>query len=217
MFILFSKAINRSVILRFLQLFLGGFILGLGSSLCFKAGWGAVPITVLFDGIVRALNTNIGNPSIIVSLVMITTAFFLDKKQLGIGTIISPFAIQFGLEFGMSFYKLSIDKVANIPFLVLGIIIIGFGASTSIKADVGKSAYDALLIGLTGKFKYQYHQFRWAIDALFIIIGCSLGGQLTLGTALSIIFLGKIITLFNKGYDKLADYLKKDNKSIESN
>lgn len=194
---------KQSVILRYSILLIGSFLMGISIALCSKAGWGADPITVLYDGISKSLNVSLGIASILVAICMVFVTFLLDRKQLGLGTLLSPILIQIGIDVGFVLIHLSSNRITNIPFLLLGLLGLSLGISMTISADVGKGSYDALLISLSNLFRKEYTVIRWVIDALLIGLGLLLNGSLTLGTLLAILILGKCITFFNKQYEKV--------------
>lgn len=90
----------------------------------------------------------------------------------------------------------------NYMMMLLAFTILAAGAGAIIYAKIGKVAYDALLIMISEKTKFQYHQVRWMIDFLLLICGMIMGGKLTIGTVTAFLILGKMITFFWEMYEK---------------
>lgn len=177
--------------------------MGISIALCSKTGWGADPITVLYDGIAKSLHVTLGVASVIVAIGMVVITFILDRKQLGVGTLVSPFIIQMGIDIAFPLIKIPSNQMINFLFFLLGLLGLSLGISMTICADVGKGSYDALLISLSNLFNKEYTIVRWVIDALLIGLGLCLRSSLTAGTVVAILLLGKCITFFNKQYKKV--------------
>lgn len=194
---------KQSFTQRMIILLVGLFLMGISIALCSKTGWGADPITVLYDGIAKSLHVTLGIASVIVAIGMVVITFILDRKQLGIGTLVSPFIIQMGIDIAFPLINIPSNQMINFLFFLLGLLGLSLGISMTICADVGKGSYDALLISLSNLFNKEYTIVRWIIDAVLIGLGLCLHGSLTAGTIVAILLLGKCITFFNKQYKKV--------------
>lgn len=182
------------ILLRLLLLCLGNLILGIGNVVCLKTGLGADSLNVLYQGTAMLLHTSEGIANLAVSAVMILATAFLDIHQLGIGTILAPFACTAGINLGMSVMPEIIGFPENYTVMLAGLIVIAFGIAISIYADYGRSAYDAVIFGFTNRIRFQYHQIRWGLDITFLAVGISLGGKMTPATIIAILITGKIVT-----------------------
>lgn len=180
---------------NYLYLIVGGFTLGIGIALCDKAGWGADPVVTLYEGLVKTFDVSLDNASMMVAVVLLVIAAFVDYREIGIGTILMPIATQFGIKFGLQYISVFDNHYANIMFMIVGLAVIGVSIAITIVANVGKSCNDALIIGIMHRSDKQYYHIRWFMDSIFLLLGVLLGGGITLGTVVGILFLGKIVNI----------------------
>lgn len=192
---IFMKDKDKAL-LRILLLCLGNLILGLGNAICLRTGLGADPLNVLYQGTAAFLDLPTGTASLVASGVMVAATCFLDIRQLGIGTILAPFACSLGIDAGMAVIPAITWFPVNYGVMFLGLCIIAFGLALGIYADCGKSSYDALIYGFMHRIKWKYHQIRWGLDLLFLITGVLLGGRMTPATVIAVVVTGKIVTGF---------------------
>lgn len=181
---------------RILLLCLGSLIQGLGNAVCLRTGLGADPLNVLFQGTAAFFDLPAGTASLVVAGVMVAATCFLDIRQLGIGTVIAPFACSFGIDAGMALIPACTWFPADYGVMLLGLCVIALGLALTIYADYGKSSYDALIYGFMYRTRWKYHQVRWGLDLLFLATGVMLGGRMTPATVIAVIITGKIVTGF---------------------
>lgn len=199
---------KNNYILQILKVCVGSFLSGLGIAYCMLSGYGADPITVFFDGVNKATGMNVGTISNLTLLVLATGAFFVDKKQVGIGTFLTPFFMKFGIDYGMGL-NLMHGGWMDIMWFIIGVFVIAIGIAMAISAEIGQQGTDALILGLAKKYGTQYYVIRWITDGSFLVIGLILGGKLTWGTVIATLLLGRIITFF-------LNHLFKPEKNRES-
>lgn len=193
---------NKGLLVRILMMFGGAFVLGVAIALCEKTKWGADPITVFYEGLASTFNISMGSASNVTAFLMIAIVVFIERKQLGIGTLLTPIFTQFGIEIGMLLQFSSLAIYESMFLFALGLICIAFGISTNMSAQLGKSSYDALIVSFMNKSDTKYHIIRWCIDSILLVSGILMGGVLTIGTPIAILALGKMITFFNQCYTK---------------
>lgn len=178
----------------------GAFVLGLAIAVCAKTSFGADPITVFYEGLAKKMNISMGLASNITAFLMIIIVAFIERKQLGIGTLLTPIFTQFGIEVGMRLPIHGLLLHQNILLFAFGLICIAFGISSNMSAQLGKSSYDALIVSFVNKKKLKYHTIRWGIDGILLVSGILMGGVLTIGTFIAILVLGRMISFFNQCY-----------------
>ena len=181
---------------RILLLCLGNLVLGFGNAICLQTGLGADALNVLFQGTAAFLELPVGTASLVASGVMVAATCFLDIKQLGIGTVLAPFACSFGIDVGMAVLPACTWFPANYGVMLLGVCTIALGLALGIYADCGKSSYDALIYGVMHRTNWRYHQIRWGLDLLFLAAGFLMGGRMTPATVIAVVVTGKIVTGF---------------------
>ena len=94
--------------------------------------------------------------------------------------------------------------------LIIGIVVICFGSSLYMTADLGVSTYDAVAIVMSGKWKWgKFKYIRICTDLVCVAAGCILFvlagnpiGKIPtiagIGTIITAFFMGPLIDLFNK-------------------
>ena len=182
---------------KYIYLIAGGMFLGAGIAFANLSGLGADPITVMYDGVSTFFNVSIGTASWLVSIMTIIIVFFIDKEELGIGTLVTPFITKLGIDL---IFKLGIETKFNlnlifnkILFFSIGLSLIALGVGVIIRQDKGKGNNDAFITALANIFDKQYYQVRFIVDLFYLIAGAILGGKITIGTLISTIVLGKMI------------------------
>lgn len=187
---------KRDIPVRLFLVCLGNVILGFGNAVCLKTGLGADPLNVLYQGIAAACRMPEGTASLMAAAVMLTVTFFLDRRQLGVGTLVAPFFFSFGIDWGMKIVREYMWFPVNYAMVLTGLCVISFGIAVSIYANFGKSSSDAMIFSLMHKTGLEYYKVRWGTDILYLALGVLLGGRITLATVIAVIVMGKIITFF---------------------
>lgn len=182
-----------------MALLLGGaFLMGVGIGLCNVADWGMDPLAVLVSGISKTLTASFSLCNYFVYLIMAIAAWRLDKRQVTIWSFITPFTCSLGIEAVMRILSYMPHSIISFACYLAGISVMAFGISLSVKAQMGKSPYDALIYAAmtcTGK---SYSLIRWGMDGAWLILGAILGGACGVGTVMALLLVGKLVELFNR-------------------
>lgn len=184
----------NKMIRRVLIVILGSIIMSAGISFYLKAGYGADPLSVFISGLSGKTGISYGQTSASFMLVLALVIFFLDKRRLGAGTIMNALLVGIFVDIFMlldiyAFLPLSFAPV----ILLVAIVVTGIGLGVYISAGLGEGASDAVMVYLHKKFNFQVRWVRMAMDLFYLILGALLGGQLGIGTVLSMLFTGFII------------------------
>ena len=183
--------------------FVGSVLMGIGNGIAINCGLGADPITVFYGGVVHTMKLSAGWASYLTALLMMAVTVFLDYHELGVGTVLSLFAVGGFMDVTIGLLKgFSWAFPYNYILMLAAFTILAAGAGAIIYAGVGKVAYDALLIAAAKKSRHPYHQVRWAVDFFLLAAGMLMGGTLTVGTVVAFLILGKMITFFWRAYEK---------------
>ncbi|QIK69527.1 hypothetical protein G7062_04100 [Erysipelothrix sp. HDW6C] len=179
---------------RFGKLCLGAFISGLGIAIAMNTGLGADPITVFFEGLSKVFGITIGMASIITMLGMTVVAFIIERKQVGLGTLVTPFFVQMGIDLLMPRFPQITSFPWNYAVMFSGLVVCAFGIAMAISANIGQQGTDALILSLSNRFKLPYHVVRWGTDGALLVVGILLGGNFNVATVLATLTLGKTIS-----------------------
>lgn len=180
---------------------LAGVFIGCGVGVILYANIGGDTVTVFQDGIHNLMNISYGQASRIYNVVLILLALLLARKYFGIGTIVS--ALVTGYIIDLTYDTLiSIGTLTNYFVLVVvylvGLVIYSFGLSILINCNLGMNGLDSMIYKINEITKVDYKILRLLADMILTLLGYIMGGTVGIGTAISIIFTGVLIDLFNR-------------------
>lgn len=191
---------------------IGSIIVGLGVSVATISGFGADPITVLWDGITNIIPVTMGQASMILALLMLCIVVFIDRKQINVGTIVNPFVVGLATDF-FAKYVIEVNNIVmKVILLLVGLILIAFGLALYSYANFGRGAYEGLVFSLEKKLNIKFSYIRTGFDLAFLILGVVLGGKLSIGPIIAFIILGSIIGKFINVFDNIK-FLKAINEA----
>ena len=182
--------------IKLLMVIIGSILVGLGIAIAVSSGFGADPITVLWDGITQVLPVTIGQASMILAIIMLIIVLILDRKQINIGTLINPFIVGASTDFFVGFNINSDNFIINIIMLLLGLLILGFGLALYSFANFGRGSYEALVLSIVEKYEMKLVYVRYGFDFLFLLTGIVLGAKLSIGPILAFLSLGYVLQTF---------------------
>ena len=91
-----------------LMIVIGSIISAYGITLAIGAGFGGATLAILWQGLTNVTGMSIGTSSLIVAVAMIIFAFFYDRKQINVGTILYQIIYSFFVDV---FTKFSIIQI----------------------------------------------------------------------------------------------------------
>ena len=151
------------------------------------------------------------------NVILLLFSIFADRHNIGIATFINLFLLGYITQFSYDLLqKLFPDP--SVAFravcLVIGIVVICFGSSLYMTADLGVSTYDAVAIVMSGKWKMgKFKYIRICTDLVCVIAGCllfvSAGNPIShipriagIGTIITAFFMGPLIEFFNEKFSR---------------
>ena len=189
---------RKEEIKRLIRVILGSAIMGLGISFTIWASVGSDPMTVFWMGTAKQLSISIGMANLLVCAIILLFVFFIDRKQIHVGSLLNPLVIALVTDI-LTNIQLSLDSyLLRCLLCIIGLIILAFGIALYALADYGKGAYEALVFCICDKFSIRVGVVRTTCDISFAILGFLLGGVASMGTILAIIFMGSGIQFFIK-------------------
>ena len=81
-----------------LMIVIGSIISAYGITLAIGAGFGGATLAILWQGLTNVTGMSIGTSSLVVAVVMIIFAFFYDRKQINVGTILYQIIYSFFVD-----------------------------------------------------------------------------------------------------------------------
>ena len=172
---------------------IGSVIAAYGITLALYAGFGGATLAVLWQGISRTFHISIGMASLIVAIVMIVYAFFYDRSQIHIGTILYQIVYSLCVDLFANAHVYSTHLWVNALIMLLGVMLFAVGTGFYAAASLGRGSYEALTFSLAEKNGWQVKVVRMILDIVMVIAGVLLGGKFGICTIVTIIISGPVI------------------------
>ena len=172
---------------------IGSLIAAYGITLALYAGFGGATLAVLWQGISRTFHISIGMASMIVAIVMIVFAFFYDRSQIHIGTILYQIVYSLCVDLFANAHVYSTHLWVNALIMLLGVMLFAVGTGFYAAASLGRGSYEALTFSLAEKNGWQVKVVRMILDIVMVIAGVLLGGKFGICTIVTIIISGPVI------------------------
>ena len=172
---------------------IGSIIAAYGITLALYAGFGGATLAVLWQGISKTFHISIGMASLIVAIVMIVFAFFYDRSQIHIGTILYQIVYSLCVDLFANAHVYSTHLWVNALIMLLGVMLFAVGTGFYAAASLGRGSYEALTFSLAEKNGWQVKVVRMILDIVMVIAGVLLGGKFGICTIVTIIISGPVI------------------------
>jgi len=186
---------------RILMTVFGVLISGFSVGMFNFSSFGMDPFQVFAHGIWGHIPLGYGVFYSVLNLIMLIFIFIIDRRKIGLGTVINIFLLGYVVQFSSLLFQEWIPNPAigiKIIFLFIGIIVMCFGSSLYFTADLGVSTYDAVALIISEKKGVRFQYCRITSDFICAITGFLFGATLGVGTIFTAFFMGPIIAVFNK-------------------
>ena len=222
-----SKAIQylKNNRVRIMMSLFGVIICAISVGVFKLAALGVDPFQSLMSGLDALIPIKFGTLYVIVNVVLLLFSLIADRHRIGIATFINLFLLGYITQFTYDLLQKLIpdpSMIIRVICLIIGIVVICFGSSLYMTADLGVSTYDAVAIVMSDKWKWgKFKYIRICTDLVCVILGCVLFviagnpiGKIPtiagIGTIITAFFMGPLIDLFN---EKIAKPILNDKKS----
>lgn len=199
-----------NILLKTLVPFIGVAILSLGTTFLRGGNVGLDPFTAVNTGISNHLGIGLGVYQLSVNLVIFIFIIWLDRKQIGIGTILNMVLVGFEIQWFTTLYHQLFGYRTSFLIVatdtLIGLLLFTLGASLYMASDLGAAPYDAIAPIISSRTKLSYKVARIIQDILFMVAGFIAGGPVGLGTIIVAFFTGPLISWWN---DHLSDPMVK--------
>lgn len=187
---------------RAIYLFLGIGFVALGINLFLQSELGSDPLTVLQQGMHLVFGISVGQASLTYNIAILLVAVLFAKKGLGIGTVayillLGSFIDIFALLFDL-LWVLPHTLPLRLAAVVLGQVSVSLGYALVIHAKLGTSGLDAVLLEMERRMHISYRVLRTIADVIFALAGALMGGVIGIGTALSMLTNGFMVSFFRR-------------------
>lgn len=192
---MFANLIKKSLIVTF-----GMLLLGIGVNFVLIANIGTDAVTAAVMGVHNLIGSvSFGTAQIIFGIIFVGAGFILDKKKVGIGTVVATFAAGFFIDlfqpYILQIVPGSLSFVSSILILLIGLTINGIAIAIYLSADFGIGAGEILAVIISEKKKWQFRYVKIASDISMLIFGFLCGAVIGVGTIISALVIGPVVQL----------------------
>ena len=177
------------------------------------AAFGVDPFQSLMSGLDQLIPIPFGTLYVIANLVLLLFALLLDRRKIGLATLINLFLLGYIAEFSQGVCARLLPEpslIARLALLAVAIVIMCLASAFYFTADLGVSTYDAVaLIWSERQKRIPFSVCRIITDLLCVVCGvilCVLAGftltqifgEVGVGTIITAFFMGPLIEVFNR-------------------
>ena len=165
------------------------------------SAFGMDPFQVLAHGLWNLTPIGYGTFYTVFSLFLFVFTLLMDRKKIGLGTIINMFLLGYITEFFSWLFAVLFPNGGfffRLVMLLIGITIMCLGASLYFTANMGVSVYDAVALCLSERTPIKFQYCRIGSDVICVAVGFFLGAQVGLGTVITMFFTGPLIHVFQQ-------------------
>src|SRR5690625_448479 len=173
---------------------IGMMIMALGVAMTIKGQrLGIGPWDVLHVGLYNNLGLSIGSWNIITGLLIILIVSIFAREFPKLGTWINIVVIGLFIDLFNWLLPEFTTLFGQTIILVIGIIVMGFGAGIYVSPNLGAGPRDSLMLLIVDKFNFRIKYVRTIIEVLVAVLGWALGGPVGIGTVVIALLIGQII------------------------
>ena len=169
-------------------------LFGIGEAALISAGLGTAPWTVLAQGIARHSSLDVGEATIVVSVVVLLGWIPLRQRP-GLGTVMNAVLIGVSLELATHVLPHPHALAPQVVQVAAGIAIVGLGSALYLTANLGPGPRDGWMTGLHRISGIGIATVRTAIELTALTIGAILGGHAGFATLAFAILVGYALAL----------------------
>ena len=176
---------------RFVQLFVGLFLYGIGIALIVRGELGVAPWDVLTQGIAKQTGLGFGLITVITSGVVLLL-WIPIRQRLGFGTVMNALLVGPAADVGLWLIPPGLDLWVRIVLLPAGIVVLAIATGLYIGAHFGPGPRDGLMTGLHRRTGWPIWIVRTGIELVVLGAGWLLGGNVGIGTVAFALLIGPL-------------------------
>lgn len=186
----------------------GLFIFAIGIYLTIQANIGVAPWDVLNQGLTKRIGISYGTVMMVVSATVIIIDVLM-KEPIGLGMVLDTVIVGKTVDL-MNYLDLVPPRQSlwsGVVLLVFGLLLLAVGMRIYMALGLGCGPRDTLLVALCKRFpKLSIGALNVIMWATVTVIGYFLGGQVGLGTVISVVCMGPLLnTLCRMTHFNAAD------------
>lgn len=170
----------------------GGLALfGIGVALQKEGQMGLAPWDVFHEGFSQVLGWQFGRALVLTSFLVLLLWIPLRQRP-GIGTLLN--AVEIGVVADIAIAVLPEPDAlwVRIPFMLIGVLLVGIGSGFYIGAGLGPGPRDGLMTGLAAR-GMKVSRARTSVELTVLLLGWILGGSVGVGTLVFALSIGPIV------------------------
>lgn len=181
------------------RLLLGFICCAFGTVMAIQSNLGLSPWDVFHQGLSNITGLTIGQASIIVGLIVVTTTLLL-KLEIGLGTIANMIIIGFFIDLiiYIDIIPLSSTLFSGVLMLIGSLVMMAIGSYFYISCKMGYGPRDGLMVVLVRVTGKSVGVIRFFIELSVLIVGWLLGGKVGIGTLITVMTVGSCVQLVFK-------------------
>ena len=176
---------------RFVQLFTGLFLYGIGIALIVRGELGVAPWDVLTQGIAKQTGWTFGIITILTSAVVLLLWIPIRQKP-GFGTVMNALLVGPFADVGLWLIPPGLDLWVRVLLLPAGIVVLAIATGLYIGAHFGPGPRDGLMTGLHRVTGWKIWIVRTGIEVIVLAAGWLLGGNVGIGTLAFALLIGPL-------------------------
>ena len=196
---------DEKLVRRIVLATLGMVLTGLSIGFFKESGFGVDPYQCFANGLANVIPIRFGTLYMLVNIIQLVIVFFLDRHYIGYSTFVNLFLLGYMVEGAQALIAALFPAptlLLRIVFLIVGVVITCLAAAMYYTADMGVSTYDAIPLHIADCKPHiaghvlPFRAVRIIADLICTLIGVLLGVKAGIGTVITALFMGPLITFF---------------------
>lgn len=192
-----NEVFTKKYILRILTSIIGIAITCFSASLFYKINMGADPYQVFAVAVHKLFQISYGQANLLLNSLIVILILIFKRKYMNVSLFLSliitgPLLDLFNHLIGQ-FVSSDLSFWLKLITAFIGTILLSFGIYLYISPQLGASPADSVGLIISEMSRIPYKRIRILTDALYTLIGFSLGGVVGIVTVLSVVLTGPCI------------------------
>lgn len=189
-------------------------LVGFGAYSLVQSGIGGDAVLVFQEGISVFTGIELGLIIMVINAVMTIFLFLVNRSMINIGTLAFIFLLgpMVTLFSKISLFPVPTSFIESLAIFLIASVVVTFGISLYLYADVGYTAFEGLLIEIKDRTNIRFAYIKIVSDVFLFIIGILLGGTFGWGSVISVFIFGPLIDLYVNLLKKTKIIKKTSNK-----
>ena len=180
----------------------GVLTLGVGVYFFICSGFGTDPCTCFNLGVSVRIGLPFWSWQLISNGIILVFVLLLKPRMIGVGTVVNMSLVGVTADFLRSLLPAFAAGTQPFPvrvaFLLIGMVILGFGAALYIIPELGISPYDCIGFIAAEKTHADFRVCRIVCDGVTVLAGFLLGSRVGAGTLVAVFCTGPLMRYFIK-------------------